>query len=435
MLDKIRNTIKKYSLFEKGDGVVIGLSGGADSVCLTHALHSLSEELGITVYTAHMNHCLRGNEADRDECFADSFSKKLGIECIIERAQVKTYAEMNGVSEEMAGRELRYAFFERIKKEYKLTKIATAHNKNDSAETILMNFMRGSGLSGLCGIPFKRGDIVRPLLEVSRGEIEDYCRKNGLEYVTDRTNNETVYTRNKIRLDLIPAIQRDFNPGFADTVTKNAALLSEELDYIETSANELCALAKDGAIELDTLTKAHVAIRRRVIIKMMKSAKMRDISSEYVESVLTLADRGRTGASIDLPDCNKARIEYGKLIIGKQNEESLLFEYAIPLNEEVYIRELDITVKAELASGDGVFKGNADSKILIRNRRNGDCFYPTGMDGRKKLKNYFIDEKIPRAKRLKTGLLTIDNEIAWVIGKRRDKRFISNDSGIKITLK
>lgn len=435
MLNKVKKTIEKYGLLTQGDGVLIGLSGGADSVCLTHILYRLQDDLGIKLYTAHLNHSLRGERADGDERFALSFSQGLGIECISEKNDVKSYAKKHGVSEEMAGRELRYAFFERVSKNYGLKKIATAHNKNDNAETILMNFMRGGGLSGLCGIPFKRDNIIRPLLEVSREEIEGYCRDNGLDYVTDSTNNETVYTRNKIRLELIPKIQKEFNPAFIQTVTKNALLMSEELDFIGEKTDEAYENVSDGAILIEELNKLHIAIKRRLIIKMMKSAMIKDISAQYVESVIELADKGQSGSSVNLPCGNTARIEYGKLIIGKNDIELAPFEYDIPLNEEIYISELGITVKAEFCEGADVFAGGEASKITVRNKRDGDYFYPVGMDGRKKLKNYFIDEKIPRHERSKTAVLTINDEIAWIIGKRRDRRFEACGRGIKISLK
>lgn len=434
MLKKVRNTIEKYGLLEKGDGVLIGLSGGADSVCLTHMLYTLRDELGIKIYTAHMNHCLRGESADRDERFAVSFSESLGIECITLRQNVRDYAKKRGVSEETAGRELRYAFFERIKSEYGLNKIATAHNRNDNAETVLMDFVRGSGLSGLCGIPIRRGDIIRPVMELSREEIEGYCAENGLEYVTDATNNETVYTRNKIRLELIPALQRDFNPNFTETVTRNAALLCEELDFIESKAEEAYKNVVNGIIELEALNGFHIAIRRRVIIKMMKASGIRDISSEYVENILSLANKGKSGSSVNLPGKNTAEIEYGRLFVGRAAEETEPFEYTLPLDEAVYIKELGVTARAELSEERDIFACDVGAEIVIRSRRAGDCFYPVGMDGKKKLKDYFIDEKIPRRERSKTGVLTIDGKIAWIVGKRRDRRFAGSGKGIKIIL-
>lgn len=434
MLEKIKNTIEKYGLIEKGDRVLIGLSGGADSVCLTHTLYLLQDKLGIKIYTAHMNHCIRGDAADSDEHFAAEFSKSLGIDCISEKQDVRGYAETKGISEETAGRELRYAFFERVMKELGLNKIATAHNKNDNAETILMHFMRGSGITGLCGIPFKRGNIVRPMLEITRDEIEQYCEKNNLKYVTDSTNSETVYTRNKIRLDLIPKIQSEFNPGFINTITRNSVLISEEADYIEREADKVCKEIENNSISLDCFAKNHDAISRHVIMRMIKSSGIGDISAEYTQSVLELAKTGRSGAQISLPDGRIAKIEYGRLIIGKNEEETAPFEYDIPIGKTVFIKEMGISVKAEISDGKDVFSGDENSRIVIRSRREGDVFYLVGMEGSKKVKKYFIDKKITRSERLKTGILTIDNEIAWIIGAQRDRRFVTSGRGIKINV-
>lgn len=433
MLNEIKNTIKKYRLIEDGDGIVIGLSGGADSVCLTHVLWRLKDELGIRLYTAHMNHCLRGDAADRDESFAVEFSDKLGIECITERKNVKAYAKENSISEEMAGRELRYAFFECVRKKFSLNKIATAHNKNDNAETILMNFVRGSTITGLCGIPYKRGNIIRPIAEISREEIEAYCHENGLEYVTDATNNELIYTRNKIRLELIPKIQNELNSGFINTVTRNAALISEENDYLEQKADEIANLAKNNFISIKNLD-CHIAIKRRVILKMMKYAGIKNISSDYVEAVIRLVNANKSGSSVNLPGSNIAKIQYNNLFIGCETKKTLPFEYNIPIGTDVYIAELDITVRAEFAEGSGVIKADKNSVITIRNRRDGDFFYPDGMEGKKKLKDYFIDNKIPRDMRDSIGLLTVNNEIACILGKRRDRRFITDGQGIRINI-
>ncbi len=431
MLDKIRDAIKKYNLIRENDGILIGLSGGADSVCLTHILACLKDEFNLTVYTAHVNHGLRGEEADRDEKFAAEFSKSLGIECITEHENVKEYAKKQGISEELAGRKLRYAFFENTIKKYELNKIATAHNKNDNAETIVMNFIRGSVVQGLCGIPVKRGNIIRPLLDATREEIEEYCRKNSLSYVTDKTNNEMIYTRNKIRIDLIPKIQSEFNGNFIENVTKNAELIAVENDFLEKAAEDIFDNYKDGYIPLKYLD-AHMAVTRRVIIKMIKSAGITDITSEYIGAVFSLLDN-QSGKSVNLPKGNIAKIEYGKLYIGKASEKTPPFEYKIKIGEKTYIKELDITVSAETGSGKDAFKIGGNSEIIIRSRRDGDYFYPSGMEGRKKLKEYFIDNKIPRDIRDKTGILTIDGEIAWIIGRRRDRRFDA-DEGLIINI-
>ena len=188
VLDIIKKTLREYNLLNNGDSVLVGLSGGADSVCLTHALWSLKDEFDIKLYTAHINHGIRGEEAKRDELFAENFSKKLGIECFVLNADIPQIAKDTNVSEETAGRNVRYNFFNKLCEKYDINKVATAHNRNDNAETLIMNFMRGSTTNGLCGIPYVRGNIIRPILNVSRDEIEKYCSDNGLEYMTDSTN-------------------------------------------------------------------------------------------------------------------------------------------------------------------------------------------------------------------------------------------------------
>ena len=174
ILNRIKKFIETNELLKNGDKVLVGLSGGADSVCLTHALHSLSKQLGIEVYTAHVNHGIRGEEAERDEDFANSFSIKLGIHCFTAKLNIPEAAKQKGISEETAGRIARYEFFDKTARDNGITKIATAHNKNDNAETLLMNFMRGSTVKGLSGIPVRRGNIVRPVLCLTRAEIEEY---------------------------------------------------------------------------------------------------------------------------------------------------------------------------------------------------------------------------------------------------------------------
>ena len=203
VINKVKQTIKRYDLIKEGDSVLVGLSGGADSVALCHILHTM----GINIVAAHLNHNIRGEEAKRDEEFAKTFAKKLGVRFVSKSVNVRELAKNTGMSDEMAGREARYAFFDDVCKSYGLTKIATAHNRNDRAETILMNLMRGSTMSGLSGIPYKRDNIIRPILDLTRAEIESYCDSMGLLYVTDSTNAADDYTRNKIRHKLLPLIE------------------------------------------------------------------------------------------------------------------------------------------------------------------------------------------------------------------------------------
>ena len=414
VLKKIRQTLAEYNMIDKGGSVLIGLSGGADSVCLTHALWQLKDELGIKLYTAHLNHGIRGNEAQRDEVFARVFSEKLGIECFVKNADIPAIAGKTGDSEETAGRKIRYEFFLELCKKYNISKIATAHNKNDNAETLLMNFMRGSSTGGLCGIPYTRGNIIRPILNVSREEIEQYCAKNGLDYVTDSTNLKDDYTRNKIRHKLIPFIQREFNSNFVNTVSDNC-----------------------GAVSVRQLKEQPAALRRRIVRYMLKDVykELCDISSGYVSDILALTAK-QSGTKIQLADNVTARIEYGKLIIERDMALSQSFCYEFRCGETGEIPEIQKKVsisQTDKRKKDGAvyLSCGAQDKIVIRSRCNGDKFYPDGMTGSKKVKDYFINEKIPKEKRNSVPIIEINGTVA-AVGRRVDRNFLFKDSGIRI---
>lgn len=434
-LNRVLRTIKEHSLIKSGSKVLVALSGGADSVALTHILHSISKELGITLCSAHLNHGIRGEEALRDEKFALEFSKSLGIECFIKRVDIPKIS--NGISEELAGRNERYKFFNEICKEYEISSVATAHNKNDNAETLLMNFMRGATLGGLSGIPYQRGNIIRPLLDISREEIEEYCRQNNLSYVVDSTNLEEDYTRNKIRLSLIPKIQNEFNPSFISTVTSNAQYIFDDNDYIEKlTQKEYNDNVKNGTISIKYITSLHRSIQRRIIYKMICASYgcNYDVSSKYIEAVYNLLASKNSGKSVDLGNDVKACIEYDTLIISKKTNTNAEFEYILPIDEEIYVKEAGIYIKAiytDTDSGD-CFSLSPDTVIKVRNRRSGDVFFPSGMNGSKKIKEYFIDEKIPLSQRNKICIITFNDQIGYVLGKRRDRRFNFKNSGIKL---
>lgn len=441
MIEKIYKTIKEYGLIEKKDKIIIGLSGGADSMCLTHILYCLREEMELELMCAHMHHSIRGEEADYDAQAARKFSESLGIPFEFLKEDVPSYAKRKGISEELAGRELRYAFFENSLQKYGFNKIATAHNKNDNAETILMNFLRGSGIKGLGGIPYKRDKIIRPILDCTREEIEAYCAKNGINYVIDSTNAKNLYTRNKIRNELIPRISESFNPNFINTVTENAALISADCELLNDIATDFYNKeVKDGKVDITMLLSQPVSVRNRVIFEMMSNAlhTKTDLSSSFVNDITELAQKCKSGSYIMLPKEIIARIEYGKLYIGKQNLTEN-FEYEIPLNTEVYIKEMNKTVYAQYVSekdGEGIYlEAEKDDKIILRNRREGDVFHPVGMNGRKKVKDFFIDKKIPAGERTRIGIITINGEIADIIGKRSDRRYTFIQKGFKITIK
>lgn len=441
MVDTVKKTMTERGIMPE-KSVLVALSGGADSVALLHIMQEISAEFGFLVYAAHINHGLRGASAARDAEFSETLCEKLGIKCFVNNADVRGYAKACGIGEEAAGRAIRYDFFTEIMRKYGIECTATAHHKNDNAETILMNFMRGSTVGGLCGIPYRRGKYIRPLLDVTRGEIEKYCEEHGLEYMTDETNLDTVYTRNKIRNVMIPFIREKFNPNFSETVTANAKIMSDEDDFLNESAKSAYSDAvTDGAADIEKLNSMHKAIARRVIRMMLDGVcGTADISSKTIDSVYEICRKNQTGMSCCVARGVTARCEYGKLIIGREQGDCADFSYDLKIGESVDIPELGYRIRAEYAphrEDDGAVYFGVDGaveSISVTNRRAGDLFAPTGMNGHKTLKEYMINRKIPRTERSRVGILRINGDIAWVIGHRRDRRFEFKNRGIKILI-
>ena len=219
MIEKVKEFIIENSLINKDDKVLVALSGGPDSVCLLHCLYSLKEDFNIKIGAAHVNHMLRGQDSLEDKEYSRKLCESLDIDFYSKEIDINKIAKNKGISIEMAGREARYNFFEEIRKTYNYNSIAVAHNENDQAETIIMNLMRGTGIEGLCGIrPKRNGNIIRPILCLSRLEIEKYCIENNLNPRIDKTNLENIYSRNKIRLELIPYMKDNFNPNVIESI-------------------------------------------------------------------------------------------------------------------------------------------------------------------------------------------------------------------------
>ena len=439
VIDKIEKTMCEHNML-KAKSVLVALSGGADSVALLHIMHTLSKKYGFKVYSAHVNHCLRGDDALHDEEFSKSVSEKLGVKCFILCADIRKIAEEQGISEELAGRKVRYEFFEKLMDDENIECTATAHHKNDNAETILMNFMRGSSITGLCGIPYKRDKYIRPMLDVTRSEIEEYCHKNSIEFVTDKTNLQTVYTRNKIRNMLIPLLQSDYNPNIVETITKNAQIMASDEDYMDTVVNsEYNRLVHGNSIDIHELNKLHKSIAMRIIRKMTdRVCPIYDITSSVIENIYDISQKDKTGLYADITTDIQARTEYGKLIIAPDTVDCEDFSYILKVGESVYIPQLGYSVNAEYTDkreNDGAqyFTPQSELKeIIIRNRRIGDMFIPSGMNGRKSVKDYMINAKIPKNKRSRIGIVLFGDDIAWIIGHRRDNRFNFYKKGIKI---
>ena len=273
IIEKVRKTIKSNGLIKKDDKIVVGVSGGPDSMCLLHILSMLKNELDFQICVAHINHMIR-KEADNETEFVKEFCKKNNIECFVKKVDVLNRALEDKIGTEEEGRKIRYDFFEEVRLKTNSNKIATAHNANDNAETVLMNIIRGSGTSGLKGIEYERDFIIRPLLDCQRHEIEEYCNINMLDPKFDESNKENIYTRNKIRNLLIPFIQKEFNPNIIDTLNRLSEISKKEADYwkliVENEFNNLVneenSNTKTICLKLKEFNKLHYVIKSKVVL-------------------------------------------------------------------------------------------------------------------------------------------------------------------------
>lgn len=446
LIGNVKRTIDKYCMLQPGDRVVVGVSGGPDSLCLLHVLDSLREEYKFSIFAAHLNHKFRGAAADADAEFVDCICKEWGIPAYIEAFDVPAYIKETGLSPEEAGREIRYRLFDRVCGEVGGNKIAVAHNLNDHVETILMRFMRGSGIEGLKGIEAVRGRIIRPLLETERQEIEEYCSAKRLDPRIDKTNMEAVYNRNRIRLELIPYIQKNFNPNIMMALSRFSGLIKDENDFLEAEAESkmsVMAVIEGDRVMIDTkqLLSVHAALQRRIIRRSIEklAQTLNGFDFKHYEGVLQLADRS-TGAAIILPHGLKAFISYDKLVVAKnivKADKKCYYKLKYDYDNSVETEQGYMTIERRDPKEIGLFRRNGDmifidpaavkEGLVLRHREPGDLFAPIGMTGKKKLKEYLIDEKIPREKRDTLELIADGNEIVWIVGGRLSENYKITD--------
>ena len=276
--EKVRKTIREFNLIEKNDSIVVGVSGGPDSMTLLSILLKLKEEFHLKIYVAHVNHMLREN-AIKDEEYVKEFCEKNNIEIFIKKANISEIAQKEKIGLEEAGRNIRYNFFEEVLKNTKSNKIAIAHNLNDKAETVIMNTLRGSGVSGLKGIEAKRKKYIRPLIEIERYEIEKYCIENKINPRHDESNDDNTYTRNKIRNILIPYIKNEFNPNIIRTLNRLSEIVKEEDEYVQSETEkifkEILLTDEKNKIEFDPrkFNKQEKVIQKKLILLAIKKVK------------------------------------------------------------------------------------------------------------------------------------------------------------------
>ena len=446
MLDKVIEYIKENEIIKQGDKILVALSGGPDSVCLLHILHRLKEPFNLKLGAIHINHMLRGEEADNDEKYIIKLCDELGINHYVKRIDIEYVARDTNVSLEVAGRNERYKAFEEIKEKYEYNKIAVAHNANDQAETVLMRIMRGTGLEGLTGIKAKRADgIIRPILCLNREEIEEYCEKNNLNPRIDASNYERIYSRNKVRLDILPYMKENFNKDIIDTLNRMTLLLQKDNEFIEEYSNKCYNIYCENYGEKIKVSKNLFetemdSIITRVLIRVFKeiSNSYQNFEMKHIYEVVNLAKKS-TGKKLNLTNKIICENLYGDIIFSKEDKpKEKIEDNEVKINKDDIFNKVifdDYTIRFEVVenknkvefSKNNLIKlfdyDNIEKEIIIRYRKDGDKITPLGMNGSKKLKDIFIDLKIPREKRDTIPIVCFDDNISWVVGYKTSQLF------------
>lgn len=453
-IDKIKAVIKENELIKEGERVVVGVSGGADSVCLLLVLKEIMPPKCITA--VHINHGIRGDEAARDEDFVLQLCKRQDIRLEIRRLDVPLFARENKISEEEAGRILRYRVFEEIRLLYKADKIAVAHNLNDVAETFLMNLSRGSGITGLTGIKLRNGVLIRPLIKTSRTEIEEIVTYLGESFITDSTNNSLIYTRNRIRKRVIPELE-EVNERAVSHINDACDRLEKIEGYIIKEASKAyksyVTKGKDIFISNEILTLDEVIIEE-VLHKALSevAGRARDIGSVHILYLLGFFSK-QVGREIDLPYKVRAFREYKGIRLKGSSNKSESGE-SIQVLPELLLHTEDVegisTVASEednisLTFEDGSVKNLSQNScirwfdydkitenVMLRFKEEGDYLVISPEGDKKKLKKYFADSKIPSDKRGLIPLVASGNEVLWVVGYRTGEGARITSSTIKL---
>ena len=414
---------------DKSTPVLAAFSGGADSTALLHMLCEYARTNGTRVYAAHVNHMLRGKEADRDEAFCKQTAKRLGIELFVCRRDVRAYAKESGKSIETAARDVRYEFFADVMTQHSIPLLATAHNANDNIETMLFNMVRGCGLDGICGIPETRatkgGTVVRPILRMSKREILEYCKQNSLNFVTDSTNTDTDYTRNKIRAEIIPALC-EINSSAVECASRlSGTLRSDALCISQLTESFMDKHSNENSAELSALLDAPESVANRAIMTLYeKASKGKALERIHVEAIRELCRTGEAHSAVQLPAEIDARIEGSRLIfINRSQVPAPPDDYCVELSEgknEISQINADIII-GNSQNTKNIYKNStllyfASAKIcgsvVARNRRAGDRIAVNGVN--KSVKKLLCDKKIPLEVRYRLPVICDDSGIIAV---------------------
>lgn len=439
LLDKIRETISEYHLIEKGDNIICAVSGGADSVCLLHTMLALRDEYGINIFVANVNHLIRGEESDNDSRFVKDLCEKYGLKFYYREYDVKKISEERKIGEEECGRILRYEFFDEIAKKIKNAKIATAHNLNDNAETVLFRLVRGTAAQGLGGIMHMRGNIIRPLLDVSRKEIEEYLTEKDVSWCVDSTNEMPVYARNKIRLGVMPLLNEISN-GAEKKIVSLAQFIREDNDFIkECSDDALKKCFSDNCLLINEFENFQLPVKRRIVASVLEKWGTVDINAEKIEKFIrfTLKDSGK---KFDINSEFYLQKSYDKVVLYKRKAKTDFCEI-LDLNKDVSDEKWKLSIafseKNPKKRNNNCAVFDADklsAPLTVSYRRDGDRISVQGMNGSKKISDIFTDEKIETEKRNFIPIVRKDNEILYIGGLRQSSLYSVDENTDKFII-
>ncbi len=441
MLRKVAAYVEKWQMIEKEDKIIVGVSGGADSICLLFVLSELQKTYGFELVAVHINHGLRGAAAKEDELYVKRICEAKKIPYVVYSENVELLAKKRKQSIEEAGRDIRRQMFVKTAEEYGGTKIALAHHKNDNAETLIMNLARGTGLQGLCGISPVNGTFIRPLLCVSRQEIEKYLHENHISYCIDETNASDDYTRNRVRNHVIPYLEEHVNSQTVEHIDETMESLREIRQFLkmetEKYASDCVKQTEEGYLLLgEALESVPQAIRTLLIKQVLAevAGKARDLESAHISSVLELLKK-QVSRKVDLPYGMIAKRVYDGVEIARNKEEAQApFSMQLPEPQEnlekvtlwngyrisyrIYKKE-DWEKHATEKSNTKAFDYDIISGVLcVRTRNAGDYITLTSDGGTQKLKSYFVNQKIEQSLREQIPLIAEGSHILWIVGYR-----------------
>ncbi len=437
MISTVKQEIEKHNLVEEGDKVLVAVSGGIDSVALLEVLFRLRETLGIQLLVAHLDHMFRGKQSLMDAFFVEELAIRLNLPVTYASISIPSLLNKNKGSAQEIARNERYFFLERTCRSHGCSKIALGHHLNDQAETVLHNLLRGSGPEGLGGMLPKQGKYIRPFLNISRGDIKQYCLENNLNWREDPSNEKTIYRRNKIRKELLPFLRDNYSPQIMNLLVQTAQIIHAENDYFNANTEEVieqvCSFDNSRVlIDLNIFQQLHLAQKRRLLRKLVLKLTENKLEFCHVEKFMKFVQSSQTGKYIQLSDGLVAKKSYDKIILKKTNnkrykeqnkEVRYLYELKVP--GKVNIDEIGSMITADFVSNrccDNQRQVVLDADkinfpLIIRNRKPGDRFFPLGAPGEKKLKDFFIDRKVPREQRDAVPLVAdSDGTILWVVG-------------------